>query len=957
MKALSSKEARDTFIKYFEAQGHKHWPSSAVVPYNDPTLLFVNAGMCQYKAIFLGDVDKDSEFGRLKRACNTQKCIRAGGKHNDLEDVGKDVYHHTFFEMLGNWSFGDYFKTEAIEFAWELLTKVYEMPPERLYATYFGGDEKQGLEADLTARDLWLQKLPASHVLPGSMKENFWEMGDTGPCGPCSELHFDRIGNRECPELVNADDPDVLEVWNLVFMEFNREASGKLTKLPAGCVDTGMGLERLVSILNNKRSNYDTDLFVPLFSAIQRLCPNCPREYQGKVGAEDPDRIDLAYRAVADHIRTLSIAIADGATPSNEGRGYVLRRVLRRAVRYGRQVLGAPANSIWFAELVDTVVASLGDAFPELRVQEARIKAILADEEKQFSKTLDRGTSRFLKAVKGLKPGDKLEGKVCFDLLATYGFPLDLTEILCEEQQLTVDRAGFEAAMEEHQRASEGGGANRKLLQMLTPDKVALLERDLKVSKTDDSFKYDWNTLGDGPEIAATVKALYNGAAFCECLESASNEVCMMILDRTNFYAEAGGQVGDVGFATVKGGKAEVVISDTKRMGPFVLHMVTVSEGTLAVGDEITLSVDYTRRAAIAKNHTGTHVLNFALRKVLGEGVEQAGSVVEPQRLRFDFSASAGLTVTQVTQVEEQVRGVIERALPVYTHEVALESAKQNIKGLRCMFGENYPSQVRVVSVGAPVSALLEGDMSGFEFPVEFCGGTHLSNSAEIDKFVIVSEESIAKGIRRLVAATGIAADEVLTRGSDLLARFQTAANRGNATDDVSEFNSLRDELLKNKESLPLLTRKQCTELLDAYNARKLEEAKAKQKALKKEGDRIGKELTETAKKSQAKFIVHVAPSLCGDFKAMEEALNVPLKKLNIPVFIVSEESGVLNKALAGVPKGASATAIDWLTKALLVVNGKGGGKEVSARGTFPLTQDLAVAQIEAERLATTLFV
>lgn len=937
MKALSSKEARETFIKFFQSKGHKWWPSSPVVPYNDPTLLFVNAGMCQYKAIFLGDVDKNSEFGLLKRACNTQKCIRAGGKHNDLEDVGKDVYHHTFFEMLGNWSFGDYFKKEAIDFAWELLTEVYEMPPERLYATYFGGDEKQGLPADEAARDYWLTKLPASHVLPGAMKENFWEMGDTGPCGPCSELHFDRIGNRECPELVNADDPDVLEVWNLVFMEFNREASGKLTKLPAGCVDTGMGLERLVSILNNKRSNYDTDLFTPIFKAIQDVCPKCPRSYEGRVGDADPDRIDLAYRAVADHIRTLSIAIADGATPSNEGRGYVLRRVLRRAVRYGRQVLGADKDNVWFATLVDPVVESLGDAFPEVRTHRDKIKKILAEEEKQFSKTLDRGTTRFMKATRQMKAGDKLDGKVAFDLLATYGFPLDLTQLLCDEQHIEVDIAGFNAAMEEHHKSSEGN-ANRKLLQMLTPDKIAYLEKDLKVERTDDSSKYTWNPLGDGPEHTSTVKALFDGQDFCTSLDASvtGDNIVTMILDHTNFYAEAGGQVGDVGFGTTAGGKGEVVIVDTRKMGPYVLHMIRISEGSVSVNDEITVTVDYARRAQTAKNHTATHALNFVLRETLGDGVEQAGSIVEPQRLRFDFQANSGLTTPQIEQVERRLRDLISAELPVYVEEVALEIAKDKIAGLRCMFGENYPSMVRVVSIGSSIPSLLKGETSGREYAVEFCGGTHLANSADIVDFCVVSEESISRGARRIVAVTGEAAKEMRHRGREITQQFQEASKLS----DPATINNLRDQLNNNKEGFPLLTRRECTDILETYNKKQLEEAKARQKALKKEGERLAKEII-TSVGTSCNFVVQHTPTLCGDFKAMEEALNALMKALSVPIFLLSVEEGGLGKALVAIPKDVSAlNASSWLSEALVPINGKGGGKEKLARGTFPGTEN-----------------
>ncbi|VAX40930.1 Alanyl-tRNA synthetase, partial [hydrothermal vent metagenome] len=434
MPKPTTAQIRQTFLDYFvEQHSHRFVPSSPVIPHDDPTLLFANAGMNQFKPAFLGQVAPGDSLDGVTRAANTQKCIRAGGKHNDLDDVGKDTYHHTFFEMLGNWSFGDYFKAEAIEWAWDLLTRVYGLPGEQMYATYFEGDEKAGLEPDHEARDLWLRYLPPERVLPGNMKDNFWEMGETGPCGPCSELHFDRLGERDAASLVNADDPDVIEIWNLVFIQYDRQTGGSLVNLPAQHVDTGMGLERLASLIQGVTSNYDTDAFTPIFAAIERLTHDT-RGYHGKLGADDPDSHDMAYRVIADHIRTLTFAITDGAVPSNEGRGYVLRRILRRGVRFGRQMLNAQTG--FFSELVPVVVETMGEAFPELRKNPEQVIEIIKEEEESFGRTLDRGIKRFEEAAAA---NTSITGPDAFQLYDTYGFPLDLTVLMAEERGLTVD--------------------------------------------------------------------------------------------------------------------------------------------------------------------------------------------------------------------------------------------------------------------------------------------------------------------------------------------------------------------------------------------------------------------------------------------------------------------------------------------------------------------------------------
>ncbi|HYE02860.1 MAG TPA: alanine--tRNA ligase, partial [Phycisphaerales bacterium] len=563
---IPADEVRRLFVEFYRgkpapgAGGHAVVPSSPVVPHDDPTLLFANAGMNQFKPIFLGQAAPGSALAGLKRAVNSQKCIRAGGKHNDLEDVGRDTYHHTFFEMLGTWSFGDYYKKESIAWGMELLTGVYGIPAERLYATYFRGEPEAGLEPDLEARDLWLGHLPASNVLPGGFKDNFWEMGETGPCGPCSEIHFDRVGARNAARLVNAGDPNVLEVWNHVFIGFNREEGGGLRALPARHIDTGMGLERLVSVLQGKPSNYDTDLFTPLFMAIERITG--ARPYMGRLGAQDKDNIDTAYRVIADHARALTFALTDGAVPSNEGRGYVLRRILRRAVRYGRQTLGAKPG--FFAQLVPVVVERMGGFFPELKQNPQRVMDVVREEEESFGRTLERGLRLFEEAVGG-GGGGQVPGEVAFKLHDTYGFPVDLTQLMAEERGMRVDLGGYERLMAEAKEKARAGSAGRFAAGVgpggggplvLGPEAIAQLQR-LGVARTDDVDKYH------GREVRATVRAIYNGENFDEHVRAGNQTRAVgIVLDRTNFYASSGGQPGDMGLLEAADGR-RVAIAGT----------------------------------------------------------------------------------------------------------------------------------------------------------------------------------------------------------------------------------------------------------------------------------------------------------------------------------------------------------------------------------------------------------
>ena len=573
--------------------------------------------MNQYKPIFLGQVDPKSPMAKWTRACNSQKCIRAGGKHNDLEDVGKDVYHHTFFEMLGNWSFGDYFKEEAIDWAWELLTKVYGIDPSRLYVTYFCGSEKDGVPADDEARKMWLKHLPEARILPFDAKDNFWEMGATGPCGPCSEIHYDRIGGRDAASLVNMDDPDVLEIWNLVFMQFNRKSSGALEALPACHVDTGMGFERITSVLQDKRSNYDTDVFAPLFVAIKDMAGTGVPEYAGKVGKEDEGNVDMAYRVIADHIRTLTFAITDGAVPSNASRGDVLRRGLRRMVRYARDILLIEGS---LASLVPILIDHMKDAFPELVEKQALVQEVIRKEEKTFDRTLKSGLQYFGKVADKAKAAgsNTISGEATFHLFASMGYPVDLTQLMAEERGMDVDMEGFNAALAQHREISKAGnaaGAANPLLAMKLEAKETDALEKMGVCATVDGAKYTWHE-----DVSnSVVKAIFNGNEFVQ--KASPGTVVGVILDKSNFYAEAGGQVCDFGDLKSSDGVALPVRNCQSYKG-FVLH-VGEAAAEFAVGDSFTCCVDYERRTLLANNHTSTHILNLALRKTIGDKTDQ----------------------------------------------------------------------------------------------------------------------------------------------------------------------------------------------------------------------------------------------------------------------------------------------------------------------------------------------
>ncbi|MCC7387377.1 MAG: alanine--tRNA ligase [Phycisphaerales bacterium] len=954
MSKPTTAQIRRTFIDYFvQRHEHRFVPSSPVIPHADPTLLFANAGMNQFKAAFLDQVPPGSPLEGLRRAANTQKCIRAGGKHNDLEDVGKDTYHHTFFEMLGNWSVGDYFKAEAIEWAWDLLTRVYQLPGDRLYATYFGGDKAQGLPPDTEARDLWLRFLPTQRVLPGSMKDNFWEMGDTGPCGPCSEIHFDRIGDRDAAPIVNQGDPDVIEIWNLVFIQFDRQPDGSLRPLPAKHVDTGMGLERLASIIQGVRSNYDTDAFTPIFAAIERITGD-ERGYHGKLGKDDPASHDMAYRVIADHIRTLTFAITDGAVPSNEGRGYVLRRILRRAVRYGRQMLNAPPG--FFSQLVPVVAETMGEAFPELRKNPDRVIEVIREEEESFGRTLDRGIKRFEDAASD----GSISGEDAFQLYDTYGFPLDLTVLMAEERGLKVDVPGFEKCMaEQKERSRAAGGAAAADGVGLDPDAMARLKR-LNVHPTDDSHKFH------GRDIRATVKAIWSGHNFEEHATSTSNisRRLGLILDKTNLYAEMGGQVTDHGRAMVSRehrtgnhqGGGEFKIEEVRSYGGYVVHFGRVVRGEVRVGDDVQLHLDTQRRTQVAANHTATHLLNLGLRRVLGERVDQKGSLVDPDRLRFDFSHNKPVGPDELGLVEQVVLEHIEQDLPVYA-DLAPQFVAKGITGLRAVFGEAYPDPVRVVSIGVPVQKLLDraDNPEWMEYSVEFCGGTHLGSTGEAKSFALIHETGIAKGIRRVEALTGVPAIAAHAAADEAEKRVRSAGSlSGEAlTTEAAAIAAELDQL-----TLPAARKAALRDRLGELQEKVKAAAKGVAKAKAAEAQDMARRIAQGHGGSTEPVLIAELDT-GGDRAALQAALKTIQDMCPTSAVLLASVDRDGEKPsvaiIAGVPGplvGRGLKAGDWVREAAQVLGGKGGGRPEQAQGGGPEVDRLSEALKTARSFA-----
>ncbi|KAK5213426.1 Alanine--tRNA ligase [Exophiala xenobiotica] len=927
----SAQVVRDTFLKYFEDRGHTFVKSSPVVPLSDPTLLFTNAGMNQFKPIFLGTVDPTSKEGQYKRAVNSQKCIRAGGKHNDLDDVGKDSYHHTFFEMLGNWSFGDYFKTEAITYSWELLTKVFGLEPDRLYVTYFEGNEAGGLEPDLEAKELWKSVgVAEDHILPGNMKDNFWEMGDQGPCGPCSEIHYDRIGGRNAAHLVNQDDPNVLEIWNNVFIQYNREPDKSLRPLPNKHVDTGMGFERLVSVLQNKMSNYDTDVFTPLFARIQEITG--ARPYSGNFGDDDKDGIDTAYRVVADHVRTLTFAISDGGIPNNEGRGYVVRRVLRRGARYARKYFNVEIGD-FFAKIVPTLVEQMGGMFKEIVAKEDEVKEILNEEELSFAKTLDRGERQFevyaqKSQVQGLK---SLHGADVWRLYDTFGFPVDLTRLMAEERNLSIDDNEFEAARLRAKEASKGEKKAASDLLKLDVHDLGELEKMPGVTKTDDSAKYGREN------ITGTIQAIYHAKKFHPDTQAIpEGDQVGIILDRTCFYAEQGGQENDTGRLVIDG-QAELEVENVQLYAGYVLHIGYMKYGHFAVGHTAICEYDELRRWPIRNNHTGTHILNFALREVLGDGVEQRGSLVAQEKLRFDFSHKAGISDADLQKVEDMSTEYIRQNCPVYAKDVPLVIARE-ISGVRAVFGETYPDPVRVVSVGVEVDDILKNvkDERWKTVSIEFCGGTHVKATADIKDLVILEESGIAKGIRRIIAVTGEDAHEVQRVADRFSDKLKTLEGMPFGPSKEQEAKAIQLEL--NNLSISAVKKSQLRERMTKVSKEILDQQKKLQKEeLKKATDSISEyfEKNKDAKAAVLKLPIGGNPKIVPD---VVKHVQTKLKDKSVYI-IVADDGEPEGKVFHGCfvsPEGVKAgiTSADWSAQVSQIVGGKAGGKAPVAIGT-----------------------
>ena len=766
---MTANEVRESFKKFFEGKGHKIVPSAPMVIKDDPTLMFTNAGMNQWKDIILGTKDPGKDVRRV----DTQKCLRVSGKHNDLEEVGHDTYHHTMFEMLGNWSFGDYFKEGAIDLAWEYLTEVLKLNPADLYVTVFEGCKEEGLERDNEAAGYWAKHVPADHIINGNKHDNFWEMGDTGPCGPCSEIHVDSRTPEEKAqvpgrELVNKDNPQVIEIWNIVFMQYNRKADGSLEPLPMHVIDTGMGFERLVRMLQDKHSNYDTDIFQPIIKEIEAISGKkygftTPTGENGE-GKDEQEKIDIAMRVCADHLRAVAFSIADGQLPSNAKAGYVIRRILRRAVRYAYTFLGQ--KQAFMYKLVNVLVEQMGAAFPELPAQQELITRVMKEEEDSFLRTLEKGINLLNGDMDELKAHGEtqLDGVSAFRLFDTYGFPLDLTELICRENGYTVDAAGFDEEMKKQKERARNA--------------AAVENGDWEVLKEGDQNFVGYDYTEYECHILRYRKVTQKKNSFYE-----------LVLDNTPFYGEMGGQVGDKGVLVSEDETIQVI--DTKRENNQSIHIV--KELPKDVNADFMACVDIENREGSAANHTATHLLDYCLKQVLGDHVEQKGSYVDKDTLRFDFSHFQKVTPEQLREVEHLVNAKIREDIPLTEYRnLPIEKAKE--LGAIALFGEKYGDEVRVVQFGSSI---------------EFCGGTHVSATGKIGMVKILSESSVAAGVRRIEAVTGAKVEEmfdtVQDTFNDLKSLFNNAPDLKAAISKYIEENAgLKkqvEEFMKEKEA------------------------------------------------------------------------------------------------------------------------------------------------------------
>jgi alanyl-tRNA synthetase len=853
-RIMTGKELREKFLKFFEGKGHKIVPSSSLVPHNDPTLLFTNAGMVQFKNVFLG-----LEQRPYSRAVTAQKCVRAGGKHNDLDTVGRTARHHTFFEMLGNFSFGDYFKKEAISYAWEFLTEELHLPKDKLYITVFYDDNE--------AYNLWLELtgVPENHIIRLGEKDNFWSMGDTGPCGPCSEILIDRGEHLRCNAkecgIGKCDCDRWLEIWNLVFMQFNRDDNGIITSLPTPSIDTGMGLERVASVVQNVPTNYDTDLLKELINYIEKaIGKTCP-----------PDERGFPFRVIADHARSCSFLVADGVLPSNEGRGYVLRRILRRAVRFVK-VLGR--EEPFLCEMVPSVVRLMGDAYPEIKQKQEYIQKVIRIEEERFHETLSDGMKVAADIIERIKAvGHKeLTGSDAFLLYDTYGFPIDLTEDIAEENGITVDKAGFEAAMDEQRKKARAARNDSKSFN----EAVALVSLLTGISPTVflgyESYQAQGKILG----------LLVNGE---KVHKMSKGEQGYLVLDQTPLYAESGGQVGDTGRITNSKGKG-LVVDTQKLVNGVFLHRVILEEGSWEVGDMVEAVVDQERRHNIARNHTATHLIHKVLKTVIGEHANQSGSLVEPDRLRFDFSHFTGLSKEELIQVEDIVNQAVLNNLPVTTIETDLDKAKE--MGATALFGEKYGDKVRIVKIG--------------EFSMELCGGTHCRSTGEIGLVKLLSEEGIGAGLRRVEAITGNKAREYLIQQEFILGEAAQA------------LKTMPHEVVKKVELL-------------------LTELKSKEKEIEQYQAKIAKQnvielLSEVREISGVKILV--AQVHAPDMNALRSMADLLRDKLGSGVIVLGAiTNNKVNFVAMVTPdlKGKGLHAGNILRETAKVAGGGGGGR------------------------------